>query len=83
MVADAASGIELLVVDTEDGGWRQLLDLGDGERVEPMTGGEDLAALLYTSGTSGRPRGAMLTHRALLANLDQLVAHRPAGRRNR
>lgn len=34
-------------------------------------GGEDLAVLLYTSGTSGRPKGAMLSHRALLANLDQ------------
>lgn len=34
-------------------------------------GGEDLAVLIYTSGTSGRPRGAMLTHRALLANLEQ------------
>ena len=31
---------------------------------------EKLAALLYTSGTSGRPRAAMLTHRALLANID-------------
>ncbi|HEX3816471.1 MAG TPA: AMP-binding protein [Mycobacteriales bacterium] len=31
----------------------------------------DVAALVYTSGTSGRPRGAMLTHRALLGNLDQ------------
>jgi len=34
-------------------------------------GGEDLAVVIYTSGTSGRPKGAMLTHRALLANLDQ------------
>jgi len=34
-------------------------------------GGEDLAVLIYTSGTSGRPRGAMLPHRALLANLEQ------------
>jgi long-chain acyl-CoA synthetase len=34
-------------------------------------GGEDLAVLIYTSGTSGRPKGAMLSHRALLANLDQ------------
>jgi long-chain acyl-CoA synthetase len=38
----------------------------------PTTGGgEDLAVLMFTSGTSGRPRGAMLSHRALLANLDQ------------
>ena len=34
---------------------------------------ESLAVILYTSGTSGRPRGAMLTHRALLANIDQIA----------
>ena len=39
---------------------------------------EDLAVLLYTSGTSGRPRGAMLTHRALLANLEQCAAIWPS-----
>jgi long-chain acyl-CoA synthetase len=49
-----------------------LLDAGPPEPPpEPVAGGEDLAALIYTSGTSGRPRGAMLSHRALLANLDQ------------
>ncbi len=41
-------------------------------------GGEDLAVLAYTSGTSGSPRGAMLPHRALLANLEQSAALRPA-----
>ena len=33
---------------------------------------EALATLLYTSGTSGRPRAAMLSHRALLANIEQV-----------
>jgi long-chain acyl-CoA synthetase len=33
---------------------------------------EAIAVLLYTSGTSGVPKGAMLSHRALLANLDQV-----------
>ena len=34
---------------------------------------EALAVLLYTSGTSGLPRGAMLSHRALLANIEQVA----------
>ena len=38
---------------------------------------ERLAVLLYTSGTSGHPRAAMLSHRALLANIDQVGAVRP------
>ncbi|ANH37261.1 Long-chain-fatty-acid--CoA ligase [Nocardioides dokdonensis FR1436] len=39
---------------------------------------ERLAVLLYTSGTSGHPRAAMLSHRALLANIDQVGSVRPA-----
>ena len=38
---------------------------------------ERLAVLLYTSGTSGRPRGAMLTHRALAANVQQIASVEP------
>ncbi len=34
-------------------------------------GADRLAVLLYTSGTGGQPKGAMLTHRAMLANLEQ------------
>lgn len=38
---------------------------------------ESLAVLLYTSGTSGRPRAAMLSHRALLANIEQAASTDP------
>ena len=38
---------------------------------------EKLAVLLYTSGTSGLPRAAMLTHRALLANVEQVAQVEP------
>ncbi|MDQ6615173.1 MAG: AMP-binding protein [Actinomycetota bacterium] len=36
---------------------------------------QDLAALLFTAGTAGSPRAAMLTHGNLLANLDQVQRH--------
>ena len=39
---------------------------------------ESLAVLLYTSGTSGWPRAAMLSHRALLANIEQSASTKPA-----
>ncbi|WP_410814441.1 AMP-binding protein [Micromonospora sp. 067-2] len=45
---------------------------GPAEPGRPHRGGNDLAVLLYTSGTEGRPKGAMLSHRALLANQEQV-----------
>ena len=54
-------------------------DLRAGPRrpAPPLQDPEKLAALLYTSGTSGRPRAAMLTHRALLANVEQVAQVQP------
>jgi len=49
----------------------------DGPAPAPFSDPERLAVLLYTSGTSGRPRAAMLSHRALLANIEQAGAVEP------
>ena len=38
----------------------------------PAVGPDDLAVLPYSSGTSGRPKGVILTHRNLVANLLQI-----------
>jgi len=51
---------------------------GGGNQQAAIGGGEDLAVLLYTSGTGGAPKGAMLPHRALLANHEQLAQLEPA-----
>jgi long-chain acyl-CoA synthetase len=41
-------------------------------------GGEDVAVMLFTSGSSSDPRAALLSHRALVSNLDQLMSIDPA-----
>ncbi|WED24434.1 AMP-binding protein [Vibrio sp. JC009] len=42
---------------------------------EPVIDSEDLAYLQYTGGTTGLAKGAMLTHRNVMANVLQVDAH--------
>ncbi|WP_370946275.1 AMP-binding protein [Amycolatopsis sp. cg5] len=48
-----------------------------GEPVDVGRTGEDIAVISYTSGTTGPPRGVMLSHRALRANVDQVLQAGP------
>jgi long-chain acyl-CoA synthetase len=50
---------------------------GGADQAPAARDAESLAVLLYTSGTSGRPRAAMLSHRALLANIEQAAQVAP------
>jgi len=61
----------VVVIGPDGPGSLSSLQSGVGSPVTSGRGGEDLAVVLFTSGTSGRPRGAMLSHRALSANLEQ------------
>ncbi|RCK54112.1 AMP-dependent synthetase [Thalassospira profundimaris] len=44
------------------------------------TSPDDLAVLQYTGGTTGRPKGAMLTHANLSANVEQLTRWMPSAK---
>jgi acyl-CoA synthetase (AMP-forming)/AMP-acid ligase II len=52
----------------------QIASLSD-DRPDVAVTQDDLAAILYTSGSTGMPRGATLSHRNLAANTQQILAY--------
>ncbi|MFF2372447.1 AMP-binding protein [Agromyces sp. NPDC058110] len=66
----------LVVLDGAEGhpSLRDLLSEGHPAPDVSFDPAEHLAVLPYSSGTTGRPKGVMLTHRNLVANVTQSIA---------
>lgn len=72
----APAGPIVLTMDADGAGSLADLAAGMPEVIDAASlGAGDLAALLYTSGTTGRSKGAMLTQGNLLSNAQVLADH--------
>ncbi|MER6343611.1 4-coumarate--CoA ligase family protein [Streptomyces sp. NPDC001595] len=80
--AELAGGVQEILVCDSAPGHRSLIDMLASTAPEPRAAidpAEDVAALPYSSGTTGTPKGVMLTHRQIATNLAQLEPAIDAG----
>ncbi|MGQ4477955.1 4-coumarate--CoA ligase family protein [Streptomyces sp. SAS_276] len=80
--AELAGGVDEIFVCDSAPGHRSLADMLGSTAHEPVVDIDpvtDVAALPYSSGTTGTPKGVMLTHRQIATNLAQLEPAVPTG----
>jgi long-chain acyl-CoA synthetase len=66
----------IVLDDPGDGGAHDGRALAAAEESRPLAAGrapDDLAALMYTTGTTGKPKGVMLSHANVLAAIDSII----------
>jgi long-chain acyl-CoA synthetase len=74
------AGLRIILLE-EDDGWRSLFASEPAEPHDPTP--DEPAMLVYTSGTTGAPKGFVLTHANLHANLVGILGEGQAGPEDR
>jgi len=79
--ADGGNAISVPGAESSHGNWIALktaITMGEKAQFDPVqVTGEDLLFLQYTGGTTGLSKGAALSHRNLIANIEQFKAFMP------
>ena len=74
------AAVERVLVLGEGGDYEEFLSsAGDGEPEDRLESEEDTISINYTSGTTGRPKGVMYTHRGAYLNALSEVVHARLG----
>lgn len=74
-----APAVEAAIIDSLSEGVIPYTDLLEADEHEPAGADpEDICWLPYTSGTTGQPKGVMVSHRSLLACMRNLMVELPA-----